>query len=122
MHGALDDELHADGGGEMYDNAGLRHEPIEHDRIGDVGACEMEVGVTNKMLDVLNPPRGQVVDDEHAVSLVKQCVRKVGADKPRTAGDQDGERLTFGMGHDACVVRCARKSAHSWGTNDRIIT
>ncbi len=87
-HRGFDDELDADGGGEMEHDIGavdeLGRERLVHDRVDHVVETRppLEVG------DVVHRPRGQIVDDHDVMASGEQGVGQMGSDESGAAGEQ----------------------------------
>ncbi len=86
--GALDDQLDADGGGEVVDDV----RPV--DELRDDG-CVLrgvdrvrEAGLVLEVPDVLDRAGGKVVEDVDLVAALEQLVGEMGADEAGSAGDQ----------------------------------
>ena len=58
-----DDELHADSGGQVQTAVALDHQPVDQSRICDRPVDQFGRSIGGQMLDVLEPPRTEVVDD-----------------------------------------------------------
>ena len=84
----LDDELDADGGGEMEHDVGaidqLGRQRLVHHRVDDV----VEAGTALEVGDVVHRTRRQVVDDDHAVALREERLGQMRSDEPGAAGEQ----------------------------------
>ena len=91
--GLLDDQAHADGGGQVPDGVALVDE-LAHDRLREHRLDdEVEVGPVAEALDVLHRAGREVVERVDLPAAPEQLVREVGADEPGAAGD---ERLAGG--------------------------
>ena len=90
MRRPLDDQLHADRGRQVDDDIGLRSQSVEHDLITETGSCEVEPGMIEHVLDVLQAAGGEVVESEHAVSTGQKRMDKMGADESGGSGDEPG--------------------------------
>lgn len=89
VHRALDDELHADRGGQVEDQAAFADQPVHDDLVGDGFDGEVETGIISQVGDVFEAPGGEVVDDGDAVAALEQGLSQVTADETGTPGDED---------------------------------
>ena len=84
----LDDQLDADGRGEMKNDVAavdeLREERLVLDRVDEV----FESAAALEMRDVFDGAGRQVVEDEHLVAAIEQRLGEMRADEPGAAGDQ----------------------------------
>src|SRR5262249_43493702 len=84
----LDDQLHADRGGEMKDDLALidelRQQRLVRDRVDDIR--EPLVGL--EMGDVVDRAGRQVVDDGNIMPVLQQAFRQMRADEARASCDQ----------------------------------
>ncbi len=84
----FDDQLHANGGGEMeHDVAAvdeLGEQPLVVDRVDEV----LEPRPAFEMRDVVDRAGRQVVENQDVVALLQQHFGKMGADEPGSAGYQ----------------------------------
>ena len=84
----FDDQLDADGGGEMKDHVAAIDELGEQTLVVDGVDEVLEPGTSLEMRDVVERPGRQVVEDQDLVALREQGVGEVGADEPGSAGNQ----------------------------------
>ena len=84
----LDDQLDADGGGEMkHDVAAI--DQLREQRLVVHGVDEiLEARPALQMADVVDRSGGQVVEDQHVVSLLEQRFGEMGSDEAGPACDQ----------------------------------
>src|SRR5215813_3031251 len=87
-----------------------------NDRVGRLGAedvgerraADVDHVEPRRRVDLLPPPRAQVVDDGHLVTRLDATIDHVRADESRSAGDEDL--------HDAALCEGSRLlPSHSWG-------
>ena len=62
---------------------------LEEDREGDIVPNEGEVGMVKPVLDIRLPPREEIVQHHHLVTLGHETIDQMRPDESRTAGDQD---------------------------------
>ena len=84
-----DDELHADGGGEVQRRVGRGHEVVDELGVERRALDQLDVGMPVQMGDRVAPAGGEVVEEDDALAAGEQRVREVGADEAGAAGDQD---------------------------------
>ena len=116
-HRLLDDQAHADRGGEVVDDVALVHE-LAHDR-GREHRVDDQVVVAPvaEMLDVRGRARGEVVEREHLPPVGEEQLREVGADEAGTAGDEGAAAGRLFARHGAQGsgaprrARCERRGA-----------
>jgi hypothetical protein len=94
----VDDELHADGGGEVEAHVDAGHDVVEQVRVEDAAEDELHVVALAQVLDVLQAAGGQVVQDDHRVAARQEGVGEVGADEAGSAGDEGAHRPTVREG------------------------
>ena len=86
--GLLDDQLHADGGGEMEDDVvaidQLGEQRLVDDRVDRV--VELRRSAL-RCVDVVDRAGGEVVEDVDLMAAVEQRFRQMRADEARAAGD-----------------------------------
>jgi len=74
---------------------------LEEDWLDDIVAEQLESRVPEVVRDVLLPAREEIVDHNHAISLLQQPVHEVAADESGPAGDDDPARRRAEPGGDA---------------------
>ena len=76
--GALDDELDADGGGEMDDDVGVVDEFGDELAIFDAVEVIFQLGVRFQVADVVHAAGGKIVEENDAIAAVEQALRQDG--------------------------------------------
>ena len=79
---------------------------LEEDREGDVVPNEGEVGMVKPVLDVRLPPREEIIQHHHLVSLGHETVDQMRPHEAGTAGDQDLLPQGVGQAHGADDAGC----------------
>ena len=87
-HGAFDDELDADSGGEMDDDVGIVDEFREQLQIFDIVQVIFHVAGSLKVTDVVHASRGEIVEQDDAIVASKKPFRQMRTDETGAAGDQ----------------------------------
>jgi hypothetical protein len=117
----LDDELDADGGGEMNNDVTPVHELRENRQISDGIDRVSKSLMLFEMGDVFDAAGGQVINDMHVVPSCQICVGQMRSDEPRSAGNEDLHSnflLVIGIG----ASREARDAARSIHRLDNLYT
>ena len=88
VHRAFHDQFHANRGGQVvHDVTAIdpfrQHRLVVH-RIDHVMKFRMPL----QRLNIVDPPRGEIVDDKHLVSPLQQLFRQMRPYEPCTTGDQ----------------------------------
>src|SRR4051812_43648714 len=78
----------------MDDDVGFGSQSIKHNLVAETGACKVELGVGERVLDVLQAAGGEVVESEDAVSAGQKRVDEMRTDETGGAGDEPGSRFT----------------------------
>ena len=103
--GSCDDQLHADGRGQVEDHRGAI------DELGDQRLVEhavdgvVEAAVALEVRDVVDAPGGQIVEDEDFVAALEQRLGEMRADEAGSASDQDA--------HGESVLNSERSAART---------
>ena len=109
----VDDQLHANGGGQMEDGV----DPIHHhaDDLFVRDRAEPEVAPTGirQVVDVADGAGRQIVEDPDLVSTLDQTLGQVGADEAGAAGDADRLRHRLQGSTGATIGRCPTSSPWS---------
>jgi len=88
-HGAVDDELDADSGGQVHDDVGLV------DELGDHGVAigradrVLEARIALQVADVLHAAGREVIEQMYRVVVLDQQIAQMRADEAGSAGDQE---------------------------------
>ncbi len=88
VHRLLDDQLHADGCGEMKDDVAAVDHLGEQRFVGHRVDGVREARCLFEMADVVDGTGGQVVEHRHLVSVAQQSFGEVGSDEPGASGNQ----------------------------------
>ena len=88
VHRLLDDQPHADRGGEVVDDVALVDELADDRRRQHRVDDEVEARPVAQLLDVAMSSCREVVEDEDLLSLLEQLLGQMRADEARTARDQ----------------------------------
>src|SRR4029077_15358674 len=86
-HGAFDDELNADSGGEMDDDVGIVNKLGDELAIFDVVEVILQVAVRFQMANVIHAAGGKIVEEDHAIAACEEALCKMESDETGTAGD-----------------------------------
>ena len=86
--GVVDDELDADGGGEVDDGVALGDEAVHDHGVHDGVDDEGKGGLGDERLEVGEGAGGEVVDDGDGVAAGDEGFGEVGADEAGAAGDE----------------------------------
>lgn len=71
---------------------------LEQDLLDDVVADQLEVGLVDQVRDVVLGAREEVVEADDVVAALDEVGAEVGADKARSARDDDAVRLDARLG------------------------
>jgi len=76
---------------------------LQIDRLGNIVADELEVGMADQMADIVLVAGKEIVQTQNVVTLGKEPVAEVGAQKTRAAGDQYSFHLHGGKTLLKCI-------------------
>jgi hypothetical protein len=93
----VDDQLHADRGRQVEAQVRPAHDVVHQVGVEDAAEHELDVVALAQVLDVLQAPGAEVVEQDHRVAAGEQGVGEVGADEAGPAGDEG----THGSGYGA---------------------
>ena len=94
-------------GGEVVDRVDATHQVREELPVTDVAHMEVDARREVGRFAVAVHGRGQGVEDDDVVAELDQSVTRVGADEPRSAGDEDPHRRPPRRAYDLAVDRRA---------------
>ena len=86
---AVHDERDSHGGGEMHHDVGIVHELGDHRVVCGRADRVLEARMALEVADVLDGPRGEVVEHVHGVVMLDKQIAQMRADETRAAGDQE---------------------------------
>jgi hypothetical protein len=112
--GTLDDEFYPDGCREVVDRIGAVDQLRNNSRIIRGALRVLESAALLQMADVLDRPRGEVVECVNFVSLLEERLAEVAPDEPGSAGDQISHSSPWGE------VRPRRSPADQPSTGARV--
>ena len=92
LHRALEDEPHADGGGQVIHEVGSATELLDQGLVRHRALDEAQPGVPEDGLEVLGPAGGEVVEHDHLVPLAEERLDEVRADEAGAARHQNPHR------------------------------
>jgi hypothetical protein len=92
---AFDDELDADGSGEMDDDVSIIDEFGEELEIFDVVEVIFHLSGRLEVADVIHATGGVIVEQNYAVAAGKKTLRQMGTDKTGATGDQITQRASL---------------------------
>src|SRR5215211_6444631 len=87
-HRTLENEAHANGGGEMNDRITACDKCRHNLRVRRGADDTLEAVITVEMRDVIRRSAGEIVDDDDIVPASDHPVGKVGSNEPGPASDQ----------------------------------
>jgi len=93
--GAFDDELDADGSGEVDDDVGIIDEFGEKLEIFDVVEVIFHLAGSFEVADVIHATGREIVEQDYAVAAGKKTLRQMGTDETGAAGDQITQRASL---------------------------
>ena len=85
----FDDQLHADGRGEMQNKFRVRRQLRQFGVGGNLRLDEAEIPVLCHRAQVVPAAGGQIVNDHNAFAILQQPLHQVRADEARAAGDEN---------------------------------
>src|SRR5271170_736335 len=91
-HGLVDDELDADGGGEMKDGIGFGDEARGDLVVFDRALDEAQARVVAHGFKVIETAGGKIVQDGDAIAAREEALGQMRADEACSAGDEDVTR------------------------------
>ena len=112
VHRLLDDQLHADGRGQMKDDVAAVDHLGEQRFVGHRVDRVREARCLFEMADVVDGTGGQVVEHRHLVAVAQQSFGEVGSDEPGASGDQSFHARTMSF----------RKCRHAVGDTDDVLS
>ena len=122
-HRAVDDQSHADRGGEVHDDVGLVDQVANDAALGDRADRALEARVRVQVLDVLDAARGEIVEHVHTVPARDQQVAEVRADEAGSTRDQEAHQRARSAAArpsaGGCVAAPYRRSLRAGGSQRR---
>ena len=91
-NGAFDDELHADGGGEVNHSIGVIDELGDELAILDIVEVILHAVEGFEVADVVHAAGGEIVEQHDVVAAIEQALRQMRADEAGTASNQKSQK------------------------------
>jgi hypothetical protein len=87
-------------------HVGACNEVVEQVGVEDAAEDELDIVAVPQVLDVLQAPGREVVEEDHRVAPREQRVGEVGADEPGSAGDEGAHGTRAYVSGSPSVYMC----------------